>query len=173
VERSAGEGEQVLRVGAPHGPLVLTEAEKLGDHGSHRRRHSAEEGHAVVRFDPGPFVRHDHQILLRDTLELRARTREGRLIGEVLENADAHREIEAHVVKGEERAYLLKQAMREVLADGMSEDDRKRIVKEAINEWLDERLAVFGKWSLTGICAAALALLAYLLLVKAGWKPPL
>jgi hypothetical protein len=73
----------------------------------------------------------------------------------------------------EERAFLLKQAMREVLADGMSEDDRKRIVKEAINEWLDAKLAVFGKWSLTGICAAALALLAYLLLIKAGWKPPL
>lgn len=50
--------------------------------------------------------------------------------------------------------------------------ERKRIVKEAISEWLDAKFAVLGRWSLGGIAAAALALLAYLLMVKAGWSPP-
>ena len=72
----------------------------------------------------------------------------------------------------EERAYLLKQAMREVLDEGLTSDDRKAIVKEAISEWLDEKFVTLGKWSLGGIGAAALALLAYFVLIKSGWTPP-
>lgn len=81
----------------------------------------------------------------------------------------------AHALtRGEqERAYLLKQAMREVLAEGMTEADRKRIVKEAIGEWLDGQLARVGLWTLAGISAVALATLAYFTLVRLGWRPPL
>ena len=54
-----------------------------------------------------------------------------------------------------ERAFLLKQA-----------------IKEAITEWLNEKFAQFGRWSLLGICATALAVLAWFVLIKSGWTPP-
>lgn len=72
----------------------------------------------------------------------------------------------------QERSDIVKQAVREAFADTFSDADRKRIVKEAISEWLDAKFSAFGKWSFYGICAAALALLAYLLMIKAGWSPP-
>src|SRR5258706_10698532 len=73
----------------------------------------------------------------------------------------------------QERAFLLKQAMREVLAEGMTEADRKRIVKEAIGEWLDAQLARVGIWTLAGLSSLALAALAWFTLVRLGWRPPL
>lgn len=48
----------------------------------------------------------------------------------------------------------------------------KGIVKEAIKEWLDEKFAQFGKWTLTGILASSLALLAYLLVRFGGFQKP-
>lgn len=54
----------------------------------------------------------------------------------------------------------------------MNRDEYKQVVKDAINEWLDKQFALLGKWALGSIGAAALALLAYLLLVKFGWTPP-
>lgn len=74
---------------------------------------------------------------------------------------------------GEEQRFqsLLKQSIREVLAEQPTEE-RKTIYKEAIQEWLDEKYATFGRWSLGGIAAAALALLGYFLAVKSGWIPP-
>lgn len=72
----------------------------------------------------------------------------------------------------QERADIVKQAVREAFADTFSDAERKRIVKEAIGEWLDGKFAAFGRWSMAGIAAAALALLAYFLMVKAGWSPP-
>jgi hypothetical protein len=41
----------------------------------------------------------------------------------------------------------------------------KEAVKEAIKEWLDEKYAQFGRWSLHGLLAAALGGLIYAL----GW----
>lgn len=35
-------------------------------------------------------------------------------------------------------------------------DEEKQIVKDALKEWLDEKFATFGKWSLASILAAAL-----------------
>lgn len=65
----------------------------------------------------------------------------------------------------------LKQSIREVLSE-QPQDARKEIFKEAIQEWLDEKYAAFGKWSIHGLAAAALALLGYLIAVKTGWIPP-
>ena len=48
-------------------------------------------------------------------------------------------------------------------------DFQKKIVKEAIQEWLDKQFALFGKWTFTGICSAGLALLAYYMLTTSGW----
>lgn len=51
----------------------------------------------------------------------------------------------------------------------MSDAETKAALKEALKEWLDDRFATFGKWSLGSIAAAALGLLAYLLLSMNGW----
>lgn len=50
-----------------------------------------------------------------------------------------------------------------------TKDQFKDVVKEALKEWLDEKFLTFGKWSLTGIAAAGLALLAYFLVWSGGW----
>lgn len=51
----------------------------------------------------------------------------------------------------------------------LSKDEAKAAVKEALHEWLEEKYALFGRWSFHGLLAIALAGLAYLALVGNGW----
>lgn len=46
---------------------------------------------------------------------------------------------------------------------------QKQAVKEALREWLDDQFASFGKWTFTGLLAAAFVGLVYLALTGAGW----
>ncbi len=48
------------------------------------------------------------------------------------------------------------------------EDKMKKIMKAAIKEWMDERFAVFGKWTATGIGIATLGILAWLIVQMNG-----
>lgn len=48
----------------------------------------------------------------------------------------------------------------------------KEIFKEALKEWLDEKFAEFGRWSLMGLGAAALAGMVALVLYSQGWRHP-
>lgn len=50
-----------------------------------------------------------------------------------------------------------------------NEEETKRIVKEALREWLDEKYAEFGKWSLHGLLAAGLAGMVVLIFWTQGW----
>lgn len=52
----------------------------------------------------------------------------------------------------------------------LQKDLVKEALKEALKEWLDDKFLTFGKWSLGAISAAALALLAWGLLVSNGWQ---
>lgn len=52
---------------------------------------------------------------------------------------------------------------------GLDHETEKRIVKEAISEWLDKQFAALGKWTLAGLFSAALAALAYLLISAGGY----
>jgi hypothetical protein len=56
--------------------------------------------------------------------------------------------------------------------DGSDEQRRifKEALKEAIKEWLDEQFTHFGKWSMSGIAALALAALLYFILTNQGWQ---
>lgn len=45
----------------------------------------------------------------------------------------------------------------------------KDALKEGLTEWLDDKFAELGKWTLRGILAAALAGLVWLTLVSNGW----
>jgi len=59
--------------------------------------------------------------------------------------------------------------MKDEIERSFADEEGKRIVKEAIKEWLDQQLIQVGKWSLTGIAAAMLAAIAYLILTSQGW----
>ena len=48
-------------------------------------------------------------------------------------------------------------------------DAQKKIIKEAITEWLDEKYMMVGRWTFNGILAAALAGAVYLALRGQGW----
>lgn len=51
-------------------------------------------------------------------------------------------------------------------------DEQKRIIKEAIEEWLEKKYAEFGKWSVRAIGAAAFGALLFWVLTSKGWTPP-
>lgn len=48
-------------------------------------------------------------------------------------------------------------------------EEQKRIIKEAINEWLDKQFTKLGKWTLGGICSMGLAAITYWFLTSSGW----
>lgn len=50
----------------------------------------------------------------------------------------------------------------------LSREETKAIVKEAISEWLEGKYAQFGKYTLHGLAAAALAAATYFLATH-GW----
>ena len=52
----------------------------------------------------------------------------------------------------------------------MEKEELKRITKEALKEWLDEKFLNFGKWSFATIMAALLAALIYFILWTNGWS---
>lgn len=51
----------------------------------------------------------------------------------------------------------------------LDQDEMKRVMKEAIKEWLDQQFAVFGRWSFMAIASAALAALVFFILTMNGW----
>lgn len=50
--------------------------------------------------------------------------------------------------------------------------EMKRVMIDAIDEWLDKKFAQFGKWSAYGLLAAFVAGLAWLTLAANGWHKP-
>ena len=52
----------------------------------------------------------------------------------------------------------------------MSKGDQKEVIKEALKEWLDEKYAIFGRWTLRSLLALLLAAVTYLAF-KTGWRP--
>ena len=51
----------------------------------------------------------------------------------------------------------------------IDKDVQKEAVKEALQVWLDKQFMQFGKWTLSGLFAAAFAGAVYLWLVSHGW----
>ena len=51
----------------------------------------------------------------------------------------------------------------------LTKEEVKDVMKEALREWLDDKFADFGKWSLVGVGAALLTALAYFILISNGW----
>lgn len=61
-----------------------------------------------------------------------------------------------------DRDEILRRIIREALDDPHYTEARKRILKEAISEWLDSQWAEFGKWTFRGLYAALLVGALYL-----------
>lgn len=55
------------------------------------------------------------------------------------------------------------------MLNNREEDLIKRAFKEAMKEWLDEKYATVGKWTLRSLVAAGLTALLYFILVMNGW----
>lgn len=47
---------------------------------------------------------------------------------------------------------------------------QKKAIKEAINEWLNDKFAELGRWTFYGMAAAAFAGAVYLALRGQGWS---
>jgi len=53
--------------------------------------------------------------------------------------------------------------------DPLSKDEFKQAVKETLTEWVDSKFESFGRWSATGIAAAAFGAMVYFILKMSGW----
>jgi hypothetical protein len=65
---------------------------------------------------------------------------------------------------------VLSFSQEEVQMPRIGDDEMKRLVKDALKEWLDEKFLMFGKWSVTAVSATALAALLYFMLKMNGWN---
>lgn len=58
---------------------------------------------------------------------------------------------------------------RELPVRDEDKDEMKQAMRDALREWLDEKYAIFGKWSLHGLLAAGLVGMVYMFMVSQGW----
>jgi hypothetical protein len=49
------------------------------------------------------------------------------------------------------------------------EEEKKKIIREAIDEWLDKQFAAVGRWTVYGIISAGLAAIAYFAFTHQGF----
>lgn len=50
-----------------------------------------------------------------------------------------------------------------------SKNELKRIMREALREWLDEQTMKFGRWTLRWIVLASIGMILYFVLIAQGW----
>ena len=72
-------------------------------------------------------------------------------------------------IEMDEKHEIYKEALIEYLTTKAGRKERKEIVKEAINEWLDDKFQKVGRWTVSGVMAATVALLGYMILWSNGW----
>lgn len=60
----------------------------------------------------------------------------------------------------------------EEIAKLVRDAESKKVMKDAIDEWLDKKFSEFGKWSAYGLLAAAVVGALYLMLIANGWHKP-
>ena len=69
----------------------------------------------------------------------------------------------------DEHHEVFREAVLEYLRDKTNREERKAIVAEAIDEWLDKQFVRVGKWTAAGLLAMFVAFLAYVSLLESGW----
>jgi len=85
-------------------------------------------------------------------------------------DAHFHRAIEQQRFLHRHNKRLLVKRVRAYMEAAMQEQDEeefKRLVREAITDWLDKQFAAFGRWTAMGMMAMALAaILTFILWAK-------
>lgn len=51
----------------------------------------------------------------------------------------------------------------------LDKEEMKKVVKQAIKEWMDKQFAEFGKWSMMTFAGLVFASLVYFVLKMNGW----
>ena len=73
----------------------------------------------------------------------------------------------------ENQRALVRDAVRQVLSEQVPADEAmKKVVLEAIQEWMSERIREFGWLSLKTLGYVAFGVLVYLAMMTKGWTPP-
>lgn len=73
----------------------------------------------------------------------------------------------------ENQRALVRDAVRQVLAEQAPSDDAlRKVVLEAIQEWMSQRIREFGWLSLKTLGYLAFGVLVYLAMMTKGWTPP-
>lgn len=73
----------------------------------------------------------------------------------------------------ENQRALVRDAVRQVLSEQVPADEAmKKVVLEAIQEWMSERIREFGWLSLKTLGFVAFGVLVYVAMVTKGWTPP-
>ena len=73
----------------------------------------------------------------------------------------------------ENQRALVRDAVRQVLSEQVPADEAmKKVVLEAIQEWMSERIREFGWLSLKTLGYVAFGVLVYVAMVTKGWTPP-
>jgi len=75
------------------------------------------------------------------------------------------------ILHPEEKA-LMKAAVREAILELDGPESRKALLKEALHEWMEEKFASVGKWTMRGILVMAFGMLVYFVFWTGGWTPP-
>jgi hypothetical protein len=52
---------------------------------------------------------------------------------------------------------------------GLTDEEQKKIIKEALKEWLDAQFAAFGKWTFMGLLSLLFVAVSYAWLWEHGW----
>lgn len=80
---------------------------------------------------------------------------------------------QSEIEQRENYRAMVRDAVRQVLAEQPSQEDvMKKVVLEAIKEWMSERVREFGWLSLKTIGYLAFGVLIYFAFVTKGWTPP-
>lgn len=73
----------------------------------------------------------------------------------------------------ENHRALVRDAVRQVLAEQAPSDEAlRKVVMEAIQLWMSDRIKEFGWLSLKTLGYVAFGVLMYLVMVTKGWTPP-
>ncbi len=59
--------------------------------------------------------------------------------------------------------------LKTILGEAMKNPEMKKVLKEAMGEWLDSLAASFGRWSMMTLMGGVVVAIGYMILVAAGW----
>ena len=56
-----------------------------------------------------------------------------------------------------------------MMPESLTDEEQKKLIKEALKEWLDAQFAAFGKWTFMGLLSLLFVAVSYAWLWEHGW----